>query len=132
MKSARRGETRPENGTVTIKVGEIGPNHRHRIIAHIIRANTCMIINCLMVLLCCMHTIEKPSRIKTSRVRIRKDTRNEESLDRQLTHLQSLRTHRFATVRNQTGRLLEGLAQVVREPLVLILLGSQLHKLSLH
>lgn len=40
------------------------------------------------------------------------------------------RTYCFTTVCNQTRRLLEGLLQVVLEPLVLVLFGAQLHEFA--
>lgn len=42
--------------------------------------------------------------------------------------LEKERTYCFATVGNETRRLLEGFLQVVFESLVLVLLGSQLHE----
>lgn len=43
--------------------------------------------------------------------------------------LEKERTYCFATVGDEARRLLEGFLQVVFEPLVLVLLGSQLHEL---
>lgn len=40
------------------------------------------------------------------------------------------RTYCFTAVCDQAGRLLEGLLQVVLEPLVLVLLGAELHELT--
>lgn len=40
------------------------------------------------------------------------------------------RTYCFTTVCNETRRLLEGFLQVVFEPLVLVLFGTQLHEFT--